>query len=163
MATPIGIPKPPPYFLARPNELESLVDSLLADDSTTVGVVGVQGMGGIGKTVLASVAAADPRVVAKYPDGVYWITLGQRPEMMVLQRHLALAAGFTMAESVFVDEAHGRMELQKQLKRKRVLLVLDDLWKLEHLAGFNVVASPGRLLVSISPRISRISITSSRN
>jgi len=36
--------------------------------------VGVQGMGGIGKSVLASALAHDKEVSRAFPDGIYWLT-----------------------------------------------------------------------------------------
>ena len=40
---------------------------------------GVHGMGGIGKTVLASALARSPRVRERFVDGIYWVTVGQTP------------------------------------------------------------------------------------
>jgi NB-ARC domain len=45
--------------------------------SGAAGRLGLQGMGGIGKSVLASALAHRPEVRRAFPDGVYWITLGQ--------------------------------------------------------------------------------------
>jgi predicted ATPase len=46
--------------------------------------VGVQGMGGIGKTVLATALARDEEVRSTFPDGVLWVTLGQTPQLSSL-------------------------------------------------------------------------------
>src|SRR2546423_1777348 len=76
-------PRPPAHFLGRPDRLGPLIDSLRADLDRPVvlsGVaarVGLHGMGGIGKSVLAAAAARDRRVREAFPDGVVWVTVGQ--------------------------------------------------------------------------------------
>ena len=79
--TPIfHVPKPPLNYLPRPDQLEPLVELLLSERPEAVGVVGVQGMGGIGKSVLSAAATNKPKVQEKFPDGIYWLTVGQSPE-----------------------------------------------------------------------------------
>ena len=56
------VPKPPLNYLPRPDQLEPLVELLLSERPEAVGVVGVQGMGGIGKSVLAAAAAGEKRL-----------------------------------------------------------------------------------------------------
>ena len=46
--------------------------------------VGIQGMGGIGKSVLAAAIARDPEVRQAFPGGVYWLTIGQKPDLPML-------------------------------------------------------------------------------
>jgi WD40 repeat protein len=52
------------------------------------GKFGVQGMGGIGKTVLAAALAHDSEVRQAFPDGIYWLTIGQKPNLLDLQNQL---------------------------------------------------------------------------
>ena len=40
---------------------------------------GIQGMGGIGKSVLASMLAWDHEVRRSFPDEVIWVPIGQKP------------------------------------------------------------------------------------
>ncbi len=53
------VPRLPLNYLPRPDQLEPLVELLASDCPQAVGVVGVQGMGGIGKSVLAAAAAVE--------------------------------------------------------------------------------------------------------
>ena len=48
----------------------------------------ISGMGGIGKTVLASALAHDTEVREAFPDGIYWLTFGQNPNLLGLQNQL---------------------------------------------------------------------------
>jgi CO dehydrogenase nickel-insertion accessory protein CooC1 len=50
--------------------------------------VAITGMGGIGKTVLASALAHEPEVRQAFPDGIYWLTIGQKPNLLDLQNQL---------------------------------------------------------------------------
>ena len=111
-------------------------------------MVGVQGMGGIGKSVLAAAATDEPRVQERFPDGIYWLTVGQSPDMVAIQRQLARDLGVPLAEIQFLDTALGRSELENRLVGKAVLLVLDDVWQMEHAEQLAVVRPPGRVLIT---------------
>jgi predicted ATPase len=43
-------------------------------------IVAITSMGGIGKTVLASALAHDPEMRQAFPDGLYWLTVGQKTD-----------------------------------------------------------------------------------
>jgi hypothetical protein len=51
--------------------------------------VGLAGMGGIGKSVLANALAHHPEVQRAFRDNIYWISIGQTPNIEDLQRKLA--------------------------------------------------------------------------
>ena len=55
--------------------------------------MGMYGQGGIGKTVLAAAAAHDPVVRAHFPDGVFWVTAGEQPDLAGLQAALLSRLG----------------------------------------------------------------------
>ena len=52
---------------------------------------GIQGMGGIGKTVLATALAYDSEIQAAFPDGIYWLTVGIEPNLLTQQSDLVEA------------------------------------------------------------------------
>src|SRR5580692_7192276 len=88
-----GVPELPPHYLPRAADLAGLKQKLLAGGAN-VGItrhssaVGVQGMGGIGKTVLASALAHDLEVRQMFPDGIYWLPVGQKPNLLDMQNRL---------------------------------------------------------------------------
>jgi hypothetical protein len=51
---------------------------------------GVQGMAGVGKTVLATALAHDSEVRRAFPDSIYWLTVDQKPNVLA---ELAFASG----------------------------------------------------------------------
>lgn len=147
-----SIPQPPVHYLPRDEALAALRAKLLAPGSTRFGItsprraVGVQGMGGIGKSVLAAALAQDEEVQAAFPDGIFWVAVGQQPDLRRLQIELALAAG---ERQPIVESVHqGKLLLSRLWVGRRVLVVLDDLWSLDHAEAFTLLGSQGRLLVT---------------
>ena len=147
----VAVPELPACFLAQPDRLKALRDLLLVDLQKPVVVsgvaarVGLQGMGGIGKSVLASALAHRPEVRRAFPDGIFWITLGQKPQLAELQRWLARESG---DEALFPDERSGKECLRNLLAGRKALLVLDDVWQREDAEAFNVVGAMGRILLT---------------
>ena len=147
----VAVPELPPNYRAQPERLKALRDLLLLDLRKPVVVtgaaarVGLQGMGGIGKSVMANALAHHPEVRRAFRDGIFWISIGQEPRVVELQRWLAKQLG---NEGLFNDEHIGKEKLRTLLADRQVLLVLDDVWQREHAEAFNVVGTLGRLLVT---------------
>jgi hypothetical protein len=88
-----GVPDLPPHYLPREADLAGLKRKLLSGDASVAitgqgKAVGIQGMGGIGKTVLAAALAHDSEVRQAFPDGIYWLTVGQKPNLLDLHNQL---------------------------------------------------------------------------
>ncbi|MDG4604428.1 MAG: NB-ARC domain-containing protein [Defluviicoccus sp.] len=156
LGTMYGVPAQRPHFMPR-EELRTLKIALLRSDQGAVGVIGtpygqgntplgVQGMGGIGKTVLAIALVNDDEVRRAFPDGIYWLTLGQEPDLLRLQGSLIRQMGGEEVQATNVFE--GREALTRVLGDKASLLVLDDVWTPSHADAFNVLGGRGRLLMT---------------
>ena len=103
-------------------------------------------MGGVGKTMLAVVVVEDPEIRAAFPDGIVWLTLGQTPDVLTLQRRLL---GWVAPEADPPTEVQaGRDALDTALKSRRWLIVLDDVWRHADLRAFEVADTPSRLLIT---------------
>ena len=151
------IPNLPPHFLPRPEDLAPLKAALLEGGIERVGVtgsarqlVGVQGMGGIGKTVLAAAACHEADVQAAFADGIVWITIGQEPNLLRLQQDLTKALG--VGDSVLESVTEGKRVLKGALEERCMLLVLDDVWELDHASALDIVGPLSRLLVTTRNR-----------
>jgi WD40 repeat protein len=151
------VPELPPHYLARSADVEQLERALLEPDGGAVGITamgqssqrgvdthGLYGMGGIGKSVLAAAIARQPAVRERFPGGIFWIAVGQTPQLAFLQAQLCRALGYT---EVF-DSSEGTRRLRELVGDRPTLLVLDDVWDAAHAQALDVVGSAGRILVT---------------
>jgi len=147
----IAVPELPPHYRAHPERLKALRDLLLLDLHKPVVVtgaatrVGLQGMGGIGKSVLATALAHHPEVRRAFNDGVFWLSLGQTPNVVRLQRSLA---NELKDEGLFSNQQSGKEKLRELLANRAALLILDNVWQRGHAEAFNVVGPLGRILLT---------------
>ena len=110
-----------------------------------VALTALQGMGGIGKTVLAQALCADEVVQQAFPDGVIWVTIG-RDSGEVLER--MREAGKVLNDDISrYDTIQGAIhQYRTTLHSKAVLIVLDDVWNVQDLEPFRVESARSRLL-----------------
>jgi len=126
-----GVPGLPPGYLAR-DELWALIDAVVATEPGAVGLtgdveaLGLHGQGGIGKSVLACALARDEGVRARFPDGVYWVSVGEHADVLAVQLELLARLGVADRAPRSPDEA--RDQLAEVLHGRGVLLVVDDVW-----------------------------------
>jgi WD40 repeat protein len=142
-----GVPPPPLAFVDR-KELDGLREAVLGAGAGVVGVtgrsLGLHGEGGIGKTVLAAALASDFEVRRHFPDGLFWVTIGERGDVLSMQIDLLHRLGVPDAEPGSV--ADGTALLRNALADRRCLLVIDDVWSVDAAAAFRVVGQYGRVL-----------------
>ena len=108
-----------PYFVGREADLSALRMALIRDDSTTLYCL--QGMGGVGKTVMAAHVAY--QLKDHFVDGVLWAEMDSSDVMTVLA---TFAAAFGLDVSQYVDLGSRSRVVRELLAHKRVLIVLDN-------------------------------------
>ncbi|MBI4752508.1 MAG: hypothetical protein HY774_28790, partial [Acidobacteria bacterium] len=150
------VPDRPLNYLPRPTELEALKKLILAEQNSSVVIagktqsahsrIGVHGMGGIGKSVLAAMVVRELEVLEAFPDGIFWVTIGQTPQIKLIQSELAFALSGT--HFTFETEHQGKMRLGELLRTRHCLLVLDDVWESQHANFFNEPGTHSRMLVT---------------
>src|ERR1700692_3602955 len=122
-----GVPELPPHYLPREADLAGLKRKLLAGGAN-VGItgqssaVGVQGMGGIGKTVLAAAVAHDLEGRQAFPDGIYWLTIGQKPDVLALQNQLLRQ--LTGSKETVTTEREAKDALREALEGQSALVAV---------------------------------------
>ncbi|MEM9266407.1 MAG: NB-ARC domain-containing protein, partial [Cyanobacteria bacterium P01_F01_bin.13] len=109
-------------------------------------VSAIYGLGGIGKSVLASKLAFDAEVQAQFCDGILWATLGQKPDILPLLSGWIRALGDNDFKPTSIDAASN--QLRTLLYGKRALLVVDDIWNPIHLDPFRIAGEGCCVLVT---------------
>lgn len=144
-----GVPPLPLGYVER-SDLDPLIEAVLSTATGAVGVtgnaaaLGLHGQGGIGKSVLAAAVALDDRVRSRFPDGVYWVTVGERADVVAVQVDLLRRLGRSGADVRSASD--GLRALREVLASRQVLLVVDDVWSEAHAAGFRAGGPRGRVL-----------------
>jgi hypothetical protein len=133
------VPPLPPNFISRPEITEPIIESL--SNSDTVALTAIEGMGGIGKTIIANEICHDPRVRKAFPDGILWFAIGKQsgvtPEDLTRQ----------MAEHLNLEfKVYSQAVYRSMFKGKSVLVVLDDVWSLDFIESFRIDLGSSRLL-----------------
>lgn len=144
-----SVPRLPTSLIQRPDIPGVITDVVLGGRARPIWLTSdhIEGAtSGMGKSVIAAAVARDSEIRARFPDGVFWLTMGPTPNIPRLHARLARMAGFEHA--AFEDPNDGTSSLRHHLWRRRVLLVLDDVRHAEHIAWFDIVGARGRILIT---------------
>ncbi len=91
----------------------------------------LQGGGGLGKTSLVTGLCHDEDVVAAFPGGILWATLGENPRPVAALAEIY--AALTGERPRFVNEEDAANEVSRRIEDRHCLIVIDDVWSPEHL------------------------------
>jgi WD40 repeat protein len=149
-----GVDRLPNHFVPRPEELDSLREVVLADVIRPTIITAakrattLQGMGGVGKSVLAAAFAQSCETRHSLKDGVAWVKLhGDDPDLTAGLRSVGEAFGD--APSKYFDLESAKKNLADVLRDKVCLVVLDDVWKHHDAKVFENALGPRcRLLIT---------------
>lgn len=134
----VSLPTPPTRFIGRAHEVDQIVD-LLSDAG--IHLISLVGPGGMGKTRLAIEVAS--RLAGegggRFLDGVYFVPLAPLSAGDSMVMAIAQTVGFRFRRS----EETPRRQLLDYLRRKRILLVMDNF---EHLLKEGGADLPAEIL-----------------
>ena len=155
LGTLFGVDPLPPHFQPRHDCIERIKDSVLADVlqptviTSAKQTTALQGMGGIGKSVIAAGFARSCETRRSFGDGVLWLRFGQQASVT---RNLALVGqAFNDDPQKYADIDQGKSHLAGLLASRNCLLILDDVWDVLHAEPF-VGAAGARCRVLVTTR-----------
>jgi hypothetical protein len=137
---PGSTPPVPSLIIGRDDALDELKQRLgitaKGDKPTSMQVLTtVRGWPGVGKTTVATAIAHDLEIKKAFPDGVLWVSLGQKPNLFSEMATWGRALGTDdLLRAPTLKEA--TTQLAALLRKKRMLLLVDDVWEAEHAAPF---------------------------
>ncbi|XP_042509169.1 probable disease resistance protein At4g27220 [Macadamia integrifolia] len=131
----VSIPPPPPHdielmppldfqvYLPTKSAMKQIMEAL---EVKKYSMVGVYGMGGVGKTTLMKEMAKELKNNGLF-DRVVMVTVSQNRILTDIQNEIAEKLGFKFED---VSESVRASRLLERVKQeKRILIILDDLWK----------------------------------
>ena len=137
-ARPLGIIPPlPSHVIGREAALREIKCRVGIGCSEKRGITLIQGWPGVGKSTTVAMLAHDAEIAQQFPDGVLWTSLGETPS--ILREISAWADALRLPEA-----GRGRTpeeisaQLTVTLRDKRVFLIVDDVWDVEHALPFRV-------------------------
>nr|AAY78890.1 CC-NBS-LRR resistance-like protein [Pinus lambertiana] len=94
-----------------------------------VTVVGVHGMGGLGKTTLALALSNDKDIKDVFQNNIIFITVSESPNLkVILETMWEKIVRRKRPEFQNVEEAHRQLQQQLLRQAKPTLVILDDVW-----------------------------------
>ncbi|MCS6872256.1 MAG: NB-ARC domain-containing protein, partial [Anaerolineae bacterium] len=129
----------PSDFVARPEEFEQIISSLLDErrENPVAITAALRGAGGYGKTTLALAVCHNERIQEAFDDGILWITLGESvTENDLLAKVETLIHALTGRNSGAPTLEGAAHKLREVLEERDILLVIDDVWRASHLEPF---------------------------
>jgi len=123
-------------FVPRTHQLKQLASLFLdSNDDPIAATVGLHGMGGYGKTILAKALCHDEDIRQAFDDGVLWVTLGENPGDLT-GRVVDLVEVLSGERPGFAGLDAAEMRLVQLLSDRDILMVIDDVWNVAHLKPF---------------------------
>jgi tetratricopeptide (TPR) repeat protein/transcriptional regulator with XRE-family HTH domain len=124
-------------LVGRDEEMSRLRQRLKAGGN--VALTALNGLPGVGKTALAIALAHDQAIRAEFHDGVLWAGLGPQPNATGVLRRWGTLLGISSAEMTALSGSEAwALALRTAIGSRSMLLVIDDVWDIEHALTFKV-------------------------
>ncbi|HET6979813.1 MAG TPA: NB-ARC domain-containing protein [Pyrinomonadaceae bacterium] len=151
----IAPPLPPPVFLGREDalgDIRRLVTTNRGPNQENITVV--RGWPGVGKTSMVSALGHDTEIIRTFRDGVLWISLEQKPNVIAEMARWGRALGSEeILKAVTVKDATA--QLAALLSEKNMLLIVDDVWETGDAVAFTGAAGE-QCSVMVTTRLTKV-------
>ncbi|KAH0909717.1 hypothetical protein HID58_033038 [Brassica napus] len=131
----VVVERPTQPTVGQEEMLEKAWNRLLEDGA---GIMGLHGMGGIGKTTLFKKIHNRFAGTAEKLDILIWIVVSQGENISKLQEDIARKLHLCGEEWTNKNESDKAAEIHTVLKRQRFVLMLDDIWEKMDLEAIRV-------------------------
>ncbi|MBC8160310.1 MAG: hypothetical protein H7Z42_03750 [Roseiflexaceae bacterium] len=131
------LPPLPPLLIGRDQALSEIKRRLGIQAELVHPVTVIQGWPGVGKSTIVAALAHDRALAERFPDGVLWASLGETPSLLSELSVWAAALGLHDPSRERTIESL-TAQLTAKLSDRRMLLILDDVWRVEHAHAFNL-------------------------
>ncbi|HKR60404.1 MAG TPA: NB-ARC domain-containing protein, partial [Pyrinomonadaceae bacterium] len=126
-------------FVQRPAEFDELLRLLLAQyrENPVAIAAALRGAGGYGKTTLAIAICHDQQILNTFKHGILWVTLGESASQQTLINEITfLSRQLSGERESFTGLNEATNRLIELLGDRDLLLVIDDVWSLDHARPF---------------------------
>lgn len=124
-------------LVGRDKLLEQLKQYLCAGKRLNASAL--HGLPGVGKTALARELIYENDIQRYFGDGILWVGLGPRPNLSGLLGRWASLLGIPATEMALLKGEEERARtIRDVIGKRRMLLVIDDAWKIEEASAFQV-------------------------
>jgi transcriptional regulator with XRE-family HTH domain/tetratricopeptide (TPR) repeat protein len=134
----IAIPFAPTHPLVGREHYLTRIKAAFRETKSSVVLPALNGLPGVGKTSLAITLVHDPEIRAYFGGGILWAGLGPTPNLAGLLSRWAGLFGMSETQFAEFDEDQKRQALRTAIGTRSMLLVLDDVWKLEDALALQV-------------------------
>jgi hypothetical protein len=122
-----------------------LRDALFTESGArSIALTALEGMGDIGKTILAQALCADEAVQQAFPDGIAWVTIGRESDLRANMHEIGKTLGDDLSR--YDNELGCKNQYRNTIREKAALIVVDDVWKVGDLEPFMGESQRSRLL-----------------
>lgn len=140
------LPSLPALMVGREEALQDIKGRIWGNGKRSSMVV-IQGWPGVGKSTIVAALAHDQEIATHFPDGVLWTSLGENPSLMNELTLWAEALGLEVTQRELGFDVL-TAQIKAQLQNRRMLLIVDDVWQIEHLTPFKVGGPECTLIVT---------------
>ena len=134
---PVGVMPPAPSLVIGRQEAIGEIKRRIGIGGEMRPVTIIQGWPGVGKSTAVASLAHDVEVAQQFPDGVLWASLGERPNLLVeISAWSDAVMPGQRGQTRRIEDISA--QLTSALRERRMLLIVDDVWQVEHARPFRV-------------------------